>query len=186
MIADDDGESLDVIELEESLADVEKPAELPAGTYIGEVQDVQVATSNKGNAYYAVKFVVPPDEIPADIQPDFEDGAVLYWNRQIKPRDGKDRRALFNLRKFVEALGLDANTTSIDPNDWMGCQAKLRVRQTINPRDPAAGKRAEISSVEPLEADAAPRGGASKEPDEPEVEEVQTPPARGRGARARR
>src|SRR5262252_7662663 len=97
----EDDESLDVIELEESLADVEKPAELPPGLYVGEVQDVQVATSAKGNAYYAVRFVVPPDEIPADIQDDFEDGAALFWNRQIKPRDGKDRRALFNLRKFV-------------------------------------------------------------------------------------
>ena len=180
----EDDETLDVIELEESLADVEKPAELPAGIYVGEVQDVKVATSAKGNAYYAVKFVVAADEIPADIQQDFEDGATLFWNRQIKPRDGKDRRALFNLRKFVEALGLDANTTSIDPNDWMGCQAKLRVRQTLNPRDPAAGKRAEIASIEPMEADAAPRSSAP-EP-EPEEEEVQTAPARGRGARARR
>ena len=175
----DDGESLDVIELEESLSDIERPAELPPGIYVGEVQDVQVGTSAKGNAYYAVRFIIQPDEIPADIQDDFEDGAVLFWNRQIKPRDGKDRRALFNLRKFVEALGLDANTTSIDPNDWMGCRARLRVRQTVNPRDPASGKRAEIASVEPLE-EAAPARAR-----EPEVEEETAPPAR-RATRARR
>jgi len=177
-----DEESLDVIELEESLADVEKPAELPPGLYVGEVQDVQVATSAKGNAYYAVRFMVPPDEIPADIQSDFEDGAALFWNRQIRPRDGKDRRALFNLRKFVEALGLDANTTSIDPNDWMGCRARLRVRHTINPRDPSSGKRAEIASVEPLE-DAAPVRGRAPEPEA--EEEVETQVRGRRGARGR-
>jgi hypothetical protein len=177
----DENEELDVIELDESLADVEKPAELPPGLYVGEVQDVQVATSAKGNAYYAVRFTVAPDEIPADIQQDFEEGATLFWNRQIKPRDGKDRRALFNLRKFVEALGLDANTTSIDPNDWMGCRARLRIRQTVNPRDPAAGKRAEIASIEPLE-DAPAARQAVEEDDEPVVQA----PARGRGGRARR
>jgi hypothetical protein len=179
----DNEENLDIIELEESLADVEKPAELPPGLYVGEVQDVQVATSAKGNAYYAVRFMVPPDEIPADIQDDFEDGASLFWNRQIKPRDGKDRRALFNLKKFVEALGLDANTTSIDPNDWMGCRARLRVRHTINPRDPSSGKRAEIGSVEPLE-EAAPARGNVREVEE-EQEEVQTPTRGRRGARGR-
>lgn len=178
----EDVESLDVIELEESLSDVERPAELPPGVYVGEVQDVQVATSAKGNPYYSVRFTIHPDEIPADIQDDFEDGASLFWNRQIRPRDGKDRRALFNLRKFVEALGLDANTTSIDPNEWMGQRARLRVRQTVNPRDPAAGKRAEIASVEPIEE--APSTARAREP-EIEEEAVETAPARRTG-RARR
>jgi hypothetical protein len=168
----DDPESLDVIELEESLSDVERPAELPAGLYVGEIQDVQVATSAKGNTYYSIRFVIPPDEIPADIQEDFEDGASLFWNRQIKPRDGKDRRALFNLRKFVEAIGLDASTTTIDPNDWMGCRARLRVRLGVNPRDLTSGKRAEIASIEPLEGEAPPR---TRQP-EPEPEA----PRRGR------
>lgn len=176
----EDDEALDIIELDESLADVEKPAELPAGLYVGEIQDVQVATSAKGNAYYAVRFIIGPDEIPADIQQDFEDGAVLFWNRQIRPRDGKDRRALFNLRKFVEAIGLDANTSSIDPNDWMGCRARLRIRQTINPRDPTSGKRAEIASIEPLEDTPAPRGTP-----EPEQEVETAPAARGRAGRGR-
>ncbi len=114
----EENEELDIIELEESLADVEKPPELPAGLYQGEIQDVQVATSAKGNQYYAIRFVVPPEEILADLQDQFEDGAILYWNRQVKPT-AKDRRALFNLRRFIEAIGLDAETTTINPNDWM-------------------------------------------------------------------
>jgi hypothetical protein len=173
----DDTEELDVIELEESLSDAEKPLELPAGIYVGEIQDVQVAASQKGNPYYAVKFVIPPEEIPADIQDQFEDGAVLYWNRQIKPT-ARDRRALHNLRKFVEAIGLDTDTTSINPNDWMGCQARLRVRHRVYQGE----KRAEIQSVEALEG-AAPRAARQQEPVEEEVETRPTP--RGRAASRR-
>lgn len=148
--ADDEG--LGVIELDESLADAEKPPELPAGVYVGEVQDVQKATSGKGNEYFAVTFVIAPDEIPADLREHYEDGARLFWNRTIVPKKG-DRRALWNLRKFIEALSLDSNTTSIDPNEWMGRKARLRV---------VIGKyqgeeRAEIRAVEAAEAEAPPR-----------------------------
>lgn len=143
-------ETLGIIELDQNLADVEKPPELPAGNYTGEVQDVGKGTSGKGNEYFAVKFVIPPKEIPADLQDDFEDGAVLYYNRIIVPK-GKDRRALFNLRKFIEALGLDPNTTSIDPNQWMGCTARLKVVSGSWQGE----TRAEIKSIESAEAPAA-------------------------------
>lgn len=141
-------EPLGIIELDENLADVDKPPEVPAGAYIGEVQDVQINTSqNKGNKYFAVKFVIPPDELPADLRDDFPDGAVLYWNRNLVPTKA-DRRAKFNLRKLIEALGLDSNVSTVDPNEWMGRPAKLRI---------VMGKwqgedRAEIRSVEPAES----------------------------------
>jgi len=152
-------EPMGIIELDENLSDVEKPKEIPPGRYVGEVQDVQEATSGKGNTYFAIQFRVAPDELPADVAEEYEDGAVLFWNRIIKPRGRTDRRALFNLRKFIEALGLDPNTTSIDPNDWMGRQARLQV---------VMGKyqgedRAEIRSVEAAEPKAAPaRKAAAK------------------------
>lgn len=143
-------EPMGIIELESNLADVEKPQEIPAGKYVGEVQDVQERVSAQGNAYYAIQFRVAPDELPADVAEEYEDGALLFWNRLLKPRSASDRRALFNLRKFIEALGLDANTTSIDPNDWMGRPARLHV---------AMGKfqgedRAEIRAIEAAEAPA--------------------------------
>lgn len=146
----DDSEGLGIIELEQNLADVEKPPELPAGLYVGEIQDVQIGTSQKGNRYFNVKFVVPTDEIPAELADDFEDGAALFYNRVIVP-NGKDRRALFNLRKFVEALGLDSNSTSIDPNDWMGRQARLRVTQEAYQGE----MRAQIKSIESAEGKSA-------------------------------
>jgi Protein of unknown function (DUF669) len=145
MIADD--EPMSVIELDENLADVEKPKEIPPGKYIGEIQDVQEATSGKGNTYFAIQFRVAPDELPADVAEQYEDGAVLFWNRIIKPRGRSDRRALFNLRKFVEALGLDPNTTTIDPNDWMGRQARLHVQMGKY----LGEERAEVRAVEPAE-----------------------------------
>jgi hypothetical protein len=137
---------LGMIELEDNLSQVEKPPELPPGKYVGEVQEVSIQTSGKGNQYFSIKFVIPSDEIPADIAEHYDDGAVLYWNRNIVP-NGKDRRALFNLRKLIEALGLNSNTTSIDPNEWMGCKARLTV---------VHGKwqgetRAELKALDPAE-----------------------------------
>jgi hypothetical protein len=153
-------EPMGIIELEENLADVEKPKEIPPGRYVGEVQDVQEATSGKGNTYFAVQFRVPPDELPADVADQYEDGAVLFWNRTLKPRGRGDRRALFNLRKFVEALGLDPNTTTIDPNEWMGRQARLHV---VTGRY-LGEDRAEIRAVEVAEARPAPARRAPAKP----------------------
>lgn len=166
-----DGDLLDAIEFEENLGDVEKPPELPAGVYVGEVQDVQKQVSTKGNSYFAIKFVIPPENIPADLRDGFPDGAVLYWNRQVVPKAG-DRRAMFNLRKLVESLGLSVDTNTVDPNEWMGRPAKLRVRM---------GKwqgedRAEIAAVEVAESQRR----------ESRTETRGKPAAGGRAARGRR
>lgn len=170
----DDGEPVGIIELEDNLADAEKPPEVPQGLYVAEVQDVQTPTSGKGNTYFAVKFVIAPDDLPPDIKDDYQDGAIMFYNRVIVPKRG-DRRALFALRKFVEAIGLDSNTTSIDPNEWMGRRARVRV---VHGRYQGE-VRAEIKSVEAAEEEApsttrrgAPRGRAA-EPEE--VEEVVAP-----------
>lgn len=148
-------EGVGLIELEESLADAEKPKEIPAGKYIAEIQDVQNATSGKGNSYFAIQFRIPPDELPADIAEQYEDGALLFWNRVMIPKGRTDRRGLFNLKKFVEALGLDSNTTTIDPNDWMGRPARLVVKSGKY----LGEERAEISAVEAAEVRAAPARG---------------------------
>lgn len=153
--APSDDEGLGIIELDQNLSDVEKPLELPAGLYTGEIQDVQIGTSQKGNRYFAIKFVVPNTEIAADIADQFEDGAALFYNRIIVP-DGKDRRALFNLRKFLEAIGIDSNTTQIDPNEWMGRQARLKVVTEKYQGE----ERAQIKSVESAEAGGSKGGGA--------------------------
>lgn len=175
----DDGEPIGIIELDENLGDAEKPEEIPPGLYTAEVQDVQTPVSGKGNTYFAIKFVISPDDLPPDIKEDYPDGAVLFWNRVIVPKKG-DRRALFALRKFVESIGIDSNTTSIDPNEWMGRQARIRVAH-----DRYQGEtRAQIKSVEAAEETAprttaraaAPRGRAP-------VEEVAEAKPRRRAAK---
>ena len=138
-------EPLGVLELEDNLADVERPPDIPAGRYIGEVQDIQMGVSQgKGNQYYSVRIVIPNDQIPADLREHYPDGATMSWNRQIVPQRG-DRRALYNLRKMIEAFGLDSNTTSIDPNEWMGRRVKL----LVGPGNLYQGeRRMEIKSLE--------------------------------------
>jgi len=144
--ADEDGETLGLIELDQNLGDVEKPPELPPGAYTGEIQDVQMGTSQKGNSYFNIKFVIPPAEIPAELQDDFEDGAQLFYNRIIVPKKG-DRRALFNLKNFIEKIGLNTATTSVDPNEWMGQSARLKVVHETYQGE----KRAAIKSLEAAE-----------------------------------
>ncbi len=90
----------------------------------------------------------------------------MFYNRLIVP-NGKDRRALFNLRKFMEAIGLDANTTTIDPNEWMGREARLKVVMGAYQGEP----RAEIKSIESADGKVAAKGAQA----------AAKPPARGRG-----
>jgi hypothetical protein len=155
-----ENEMLGLIQLDENLSDIEKPPDVPPGPYIAEVQDVQIGHSAAGNDYFSVRFVIPADELPADVREHYEDGAILFWNRNIVPKSGSDRRALFNLRKLVESLGLPTNTSAVDPNEWMGRKARLQVR---------AGQylgetRAEIASVGPAESGPATRAAVKRPP----------------------
>lgn len=140
-------EPIGVIELEGNLADAEKPPEIRAGKYTAEVQGVEIKTSgNSGNRYFAVKFVIPPENLSADQRDDYPDGAIQYWNRQLLP-DKNDRRTLYNLRRFIEALGLNANTSKINPDEWMGQEARIVIKHSSYEGE----MRAQISAVEASE-----------------------------------
>jgi len=143
MIADD--EPLSIVELEGSLADAEKPPEVPPGKYVGEVQDVQAQSSQAGNRYWSIRIVIPQEELPQGVAEAYEEGATLYWNRQLVPRDNRDRRTIFALKNLYVALGLDPNITTIDPNDWMGCKTLVTVRSGTYQGE----SRAEIASLAP-------------------------------------
>lgn len=131
-------EELDILELEENLADVEKPPELPNGVYDGEVQDVISGTSASGNDKWDVRVRIPPENIPPDISEHYEDGALLTYNRLMKPKRG-NRRALYALRKFLEAIGIDSNTTTVDPNEWMGRPCRVMIRSSVYNGEARAG-----------------------------------------------
>lgn len=145
MMASD--EPLEIVELEGNLADAVKPPEVTAGKVPGEIQDIEIKTSNAGNKYYAVKFVISPDDLAEDIREHYEDGATLYWNRQIVPKGASDRRALFNLKQFYTNIGLNNNITTVNPNDWMGCKALLTVKHGTYQGE----TRAEIAAIAPLD-----------------------------------
>ena len=113
-----DHEELGIISLDMNLADVERPPEIPVGRYVGEIQSVEQKTSGAGNEYFAIRILVPNENIPAEVAEHYEDGALFFYNRLLVPKAG-DRRSLWNLRQFVEKLGLDANTNEINPNEWM-------------------------------------------------------------------
>lgn len=125
---DEAPETLDVLELDQNLDDYPEPELLPEGWYRAEVQGVEKRTNQAGTGqYYAVKFVIAPDQYPADYDADnWPDGLTLYYNLLRYPRSG-DRRALANVRKFMEKLGLAVDTNRIDPNEWVGRDARLKI-----------------------------------------------------------
>ena len=112
------GEELGIISLEQNLADVERPPEIPVGRYVGEIQSIETKMSGQGNEYFAMQILIPAENIPAEVAEHYEDGAKFFYNRLLVPKQG-DRRSLWNLRQFVEKLGLDTNVSEIDPNEWM-------------------------------------------------------------------
>jgi hypothetical protein len=114
----DDSEELGIISLDVNLADVERPPEIPVGRYVGEIQSVEVKLSGQGNEYFALRILVPAENIPAEVAEHYEDGALFFYNRLLVPK-ANDRRSLWNLRQFIEKLGLDSNTTEVNPNEWM-------------------------------------------------------------------
>ena len=122
-----DGE-LDILQLDQNLEDVPEPELLKPGYYAGEIQAVEVKENQKGTGrYYAIKFVIPTDEFPPDYEVDnHPDGLSLFYNLLRVPTAG-DRRSISNIRKFMEKLGLSVCTNQINPNEWLGQRAKLKV-----------------------------------------------------------
>ena len=113
-----DTEELGIISLDVNLGDVERPPEVPVGRYVGEIQSVEVKTSGAGNEYFALRVLVPAENIPAEVAEHYEDGALFFYNRLLVPKAG-DRRSLWNIRQFMEKIGLDTDTNEINPNEWM-------------------------------------------------------------------
>lgn len=140
----DEGELPEIIELDESLGEVEAPPVLKPGSYTGEVQEVQMATSQAGNRYFSIRLVINKDQLAPDQQDDFDEDPILYWNRQTVPTD---RRSKFNLRKLYEALGLDPNVTTVDASEWIGCRTKI----TVVSEKYQGEERAQIRALSPTD-----------------------------------
>lgn len=168
-------EDLDIISLDMNLADVERPPEVPVGRYVGEIQSIEVKTSGQGNDYFAMKILIPAESIPAEISEHYEDGALFFYNRLLVPK-GNDRRSLWNLRQFVEKLGLDSNTNEINPNEWMNQNLGLVIGTEKNLEGEI---RSAIRSV--YSAEDAPTRSVPEAPEAP----VQPAPKKAAGGRRR-
>lgn len=168
-------EELGIISLDQNLADVERPPEIPVGRYVGEIQSIEVKTSAQGNDYFAMQILIPAENIPAEVAEHYEDGAKFFYNRLLVPK-GNDRRSLWNLRQFVEKLGLDSNVNEVDPNEWMNQNIGVVIASEKNLEGEL---RSTIRSL--FAAEDAPARGEEVEEEEEEQEEKQ--PAR-RPARA--
>lgn len=131
---EEDEQGIDVIELDTSLEDVEKPEDIKPGRYLAEVVGVEKRQGPKAK-YYSVTFVIPVEEYPTDQKDTLEDsnpdGITMYYNRIMVPRSSQDRRTLHRIKQWMDALGLDTATNTIDPNDWMGQSAILVVGDSV-------------------------------------------------------
>ena len=171
-------EELGIISLDMNLADVERPPEIPVGKYVGEIQSIEVKTSGQGNEYFAIRILVPSENIPAEVAEHYEDGALFFYNRLLVPK-GNDRRSLWNLRQFIEKIGLDSNTNEINPNEWMNQSVGIVVGMEKNLEGEL---RANVRSL--FAAEEAPARGEEVDEDEaPEEKPAPRAAAAGRGRR---
>jgi hypothetical protein len=166
---------LGIIQLEQTLSDVERPPEVPAGKYVGEIQSVEVKTSGAGNEYFALRILIPAENIPAEVAEHYEDGALLFYNRLLVPK-GNDRRSLWNLRQFIEKIGLDSNTNEVNPNEWMNQSIGVVIAMG---KDLEGVTRSEIKSL--FASEEAP----AREEEDDEEEEVKAPPVTATRGRRR-
>lgn len=175
------GEELGIISLDQNLSDVERPPEIPVGRYVGEIQSIEVKTSGQGNDYFAMRILVPADNIPAEVAEHYEDGAIFFYNRLLVPK-GNDRRSLWNLRQFIEKLGLDSNTNEVDPNEWMNQSIGVVIASEKNLEGEL---RSTIRSLYPAE-DAPAREEAEDEAEEEAEEKPKVAPKRAAAGKGRR
>lgn len=127
-----------------NIADAEAPPQLPPGEYKAictAAQDKLAASS--GNPMLTLTLQVPRTEFPADFDPG--DGVdELTFTLNVVARDIPADR--WRMKKVCQAFGVAASN-SIDPNEFVGREARARVRTGT---DLEKNPRAEVSQVLPL------------------------------------
>jgi hypothetical protein len=127
-----------------NIADAEAPPQLPPGEYkciCSAAQDKVAASS--GNTMLTLTLQVPRSEFPADFDPG-EGVDELTFTLNIVARDIPADR--WRMKKTCQAFGVAASN-AVDPNDFVGREARARVRTG---KDLENNPRAEVSQVLPL------------------------------------
>jgi hypothetical protein len=127
-----------------NIADAETPPQLPAGEYrviCSAAQDKIAASS--GNPMLTLTLQIPRDEFPVDFEPG--DGVdELTFTLNVVARDIPSDR--WRLKNTCKAFGVPMSN-HIDPNDFVGREARARVRMGV---DLEKNPRAEVGQVLPL------------------------------------
>jgi hypothetical protein len=121
------GNSSTILELDMNLEDMEDFELLPDGNYPAEISQAEMRTSPKGNDYYYIIFNIHPDDFPPDYAVEnAPEGIKLVYARIQKP-DAGNRRSITAVKNFMRALGMSLKTSTINPGDWEGKKASLKV-----------------------------------------------------------
>lgn len=127
-----------------NIADAEPPPQLPAGEYrcICTASTDKVAASS-GNPMLTLTLQVPRTEFPADFDPG-EGVDELTFTMNVVSRDIPADR--WRMKNVCKAFGV-AMSNTIDPNDFVGREARARIRMGT---DLEKNPRAEVGQVLPL------------------------------------
>jgi hypothetical protein len=123
-VSDDNNGMPSVFEYDEDVGEAKAPKPLPKAKYRASIEGVEAKVSEKsGNQYAAVSFKIAPDQYPADFTDGNPDGTIIVYRRITME---KEPRAVYRLRKFLEAIGAPKGKT-INLSDWLGREAIIKL-----------------------------------------------------------
>jgi hypothetical protein len=127
-----------------NIADAEAPPQLPAGEYKCMcTAAVDKVAASSGNPMLTLTLQIPSTEFPADF--DAGEGVdTLTFTMNVVARDIPSDR--WRMKNVCKAFGVPMSS-DIDPNDFVGHEARARIRMGT---DLEKNPRAEVGQVLPL------------------------------------
>lgn len=130
-------------EFSQDISTQEAPPPLPKGKYLASIESAEAKVSaNSGNTYADIKFVIAPDQFPADYSAIQQDAVSIHYRSLVLSKD--DAKTRWNIRQFCERLRVPVSR-KLDLNDFLGKTAML----TIDHRTYQGVDQPEIKAVEP-------------------------------------
>lgn len=100
--------------LNNKVADIERPPLIPVGTYeaiVSKIPNIETSQDGKWDfVIFPVKLVAPQDDVDQDALKEFGGVTAAFTSRRFmfnKEDDAAFKRAEYDLRRFLEHLGLD-------------------------------------------------------------------------------
>lgn len=135
---------MSLLTFSKNIADAEAPPQLPPGEYKAIcIAAVDKVAASSGNPMLTLTLQVPRTEFPADFDPG-EGVDELTFTLNVVARDIPADR--YRMKNTCNAFKV-AMSNSIDPNDFVGKEARARIRIGL---DLEKNPRAEVGQVLPL------------------------------------